>query len=207
MLEEIREILMTRVYMNRDRMKKCGMQCRWNEWPLSDQPDLLPPLVEKQVGRPKKHARRKSTQEIEETKAKLAEEKAKETGKLGRMLKKKHLAEQSMANGGGSSSGTGPTVIVQNTQSSISKAMRTLKKMMALLLGPPSSGKTTLLLALAGRLDPSLKLDGEITYNGHKLNEFEPRRTSAYISQNDIHVGELTVKETPRQDAKELDLD
>ncbi|KAJ9568577.1 hypothetical protein OSB04_004543 [Centaurea solstitialis] len=67
---------------------------------------------------------------------------------------------------------------------------------MALLLGPPSSGKTTLLLALAGRLDPHLKLDGEITYNGHALNEFEPRRTSAYISQNDIHVGELTVKET-----------
>ncbi|KAK1434148.1 hypothetical protein QVD17_11066 [Tagetes erecta] len=67
---------------------------------------------------------------------------------------------------------------------------------MTLLLGPPSSGKTTLLLALAGRLDPSLRVEGEITYNGHKLNEFEPRRTSAYISQNDIHVGEMTVKET-----------
>ncbi|XP_071711640.1 ABC transporter G family member 35-like [Rutidosis leptorrhynchoides] len=67
---------------------------------------------------------------------------------------------------------------------------------MTLLLGPPSSGKTTLLLALAGRLDPNLKVDGEITYNGHKLTEFEPRRTSAYISQNDIHVGEMTVKET-----------
>ncbi|KAD4889306.1 hypothetical protein E3N88_21379 [Mikania micrantha] len=67
---------------------------------------------------------------------------------------------------------------------------------MTLLLGPPSSGKTTLLLALSGRLDPSLKVEGEITYNGHKLNEFEPRRTSAYISQNDIHAGEMTVKET-----------
>lgn len=30
---------------------------------------------------------------------------------------------------------------------------------MALLLGPPSSGKTTLLLALAGKLDPELKVD------------------------------------------------
>ncbi|XP_076894183.1 ABC transporter G family member 29-like [Bidens hawaiensis] len=67
---------------------------------------------------------------------------------------------------------------------------------MTLLLGPPSSGKTTLLLALAGRLDPSLRVEGEITYNGHKLNEFEPRRTSAYISQIDIHAGEMTVKET-----------
>ncbi|XP_024968958.1 ABC transporter G family member 35-like isoform X4 [Cynara cardunculus var. scolymus] len=67
---------------------------------------------------------------------------------------------------------------------------------MVLLLGPPSSGKTTLLLALAGKLDPSLKVEGEITYNGHKLTEFEPRKTSAYISQNDVHVGEMTVKET-----------
>ncbi|EYU45829.1 hypothetical protein MIMGU_mgv1a019588mg [Erythranthe guttata] len=67
---------------------------------------------------------------------------------------------------------------------------------MTLLLGPPSSGKTTLLLALAGKLDPTLKTSGEITYNGHMLNEFVPQKTSAYISQNDVHVGEMTVKET-----------
>ncbi|KAF8393439.1 hypothetical protein HHK36_021683 [Tetracentron sinense] len=67
---------------------------------------------------------------------------------------------------------------------------------MALLLGPPSSGKTTLLLALAGKLDPSLKVRGEVTYNGHRLDEFVPQKTSAYISQNDVHIGELTVKET-----------
>ncbi|CAA7402812.1 unnamed protein product [Spirodela intermedia] len=67
---------------------------------------------------------------------------------------------------------------------------------MTLLLGPPSSGKTTLLLALAGRLDPSLNVTGEVTYNGHKLSEFVPQKTAAYISQNDVHVGEMTVKET-----------
>lgn len=67
---------------------------------------------------------------------------------------------------------------------------------MTLLLGPPSSGKTTLLLALAGKLDQSLKTRGGITYNGHRLNEFVPQKTSAYISQNDIHVPEMTVKET-----------
>ncbi|XP_058192549.1 ABC transporter G family member 29-like isoform X2 [Rhododendron vialii] len=67
---------------------------------------------------------------------------------------------------------------------------------MTLLLGPPSSGKTTLLLALAGKLDRSLKVRGEVTYNGHMLNEFVPRKTSAYINQNDVHMGEMTVKET-----------
>ncbi|XXG48128.1 hypothetical protein AAC387_Pa02g2653 [Persea americana] len=67
---------------------------------------------------------------------------------------------------------------------------------MTLLLGPPSSGKTTLLLALAGKLDPSLKVQGEVSYNGHQLDEFVPQKTSAYISQNDVHIGEMTVKET-----------
>ncbi|XP_025702899.2 ABC transporter G family member 35-like [Arachis hypogaea] len=67
---------------------------------------------------------------------------------------------------------------------------------MALLLGPPSSGKTTLLLALAAKLDPELKVEGEVTYNGYKTKEFVPRKTSAYISQNDVHLGEMTVKET-----------
>lgn len=33
---------------------------------------------------------------------------------------------------------------------------------MTLLLGPPSSGKTTLLLALADKLDPGLKVRGLI---------------------------------------------
>ncbi|XP_074557496.1 ABC transporter G family member 42-like [Curcuma longa] len=67
---------------------------------------------------------------------------------------------------------------------------------MTLLLGPPSSGKTTLLLALAAKLDPTLKVTGEVTYNGHRLDEFVPQKTAAYISQNDVHVGEMTVKET-----------
>ncbi|OWM78228.1 hypothetical protein CDL15_Pgr015047 [Punica granatum] len=67
---------------------------------------------------------------------------------------------------------------------------------MTLLLGPPSSGKTTLLLALAGKLDPELKTSGTVTYNGHGLNEFVPQRTAAYISQHDLHIGEMTVRET-----------
>ncbi|ESW34612.1 hypothetical protein PHAVU_001G166300 [Phaseolus vulgaris] len=67
---------------------------------------------------------------------------------------------------------------------------------MTLLLGPPSSGKTTLLLALAARLDPKLKFSGKVTYNGHAMDEFVPQRTAAYVNQNDLHIAELTVRET-----------
>ncbi|MCL7037884.1 hypothetical protein MKW94_014202 [Papaver nudicaule] len=67
---------------------------------------------------------------------------------------------------------------------------------LTLLLGPPSSGKTTLLLALAGKLDTNLKVSGKVTYNGHEMDEFVPQRTSAYISQYDLHIGEMTVRET-----------
>ncbi|GAV84106.1 ABC_tran domain-containing protein/ABC2_membrane domain-containing protein/PDR_assoc domain-containing protein, partial [Cephalotus follicularis] len=67
---------------------------------------------------------------------------------------------------------------------------------LTLLLGPPASGKTTMLLALAGKLDQSLKFSGTVTYNGHGMQEFVSQRTAAYISQHDIHIGEMTVKET-----------
>ncbi|KAL6634302.1 hypothetical protein ACP70R_026973 [Stipagrostis hirtigluma subsp. patula] len=67
---------------------------------------------------------------------------------------------------------------------------------MTLLPGPPGSGKTTLLLALAGRLDKGLKVSGKVTYNGHGLEEFVPERTAACISQQDLHIGEMTVRET-----------
>ncbi|KAK7244948.1 hypothetical protein RIF29_39777 [Crotalaria pallida] len=67
---------------------------------------------------------------------------------------------------------------------------------LTLLLGPPSSGKTTLLLALAGKLDRNLRSSGRITYCGHELNEFVPQKTSAYISQHDLHHGQMTVRET-----------
>ncbi|KAK0603587.1 hypothetical protein LWI29_006502 [Acer saccharum] len=67
---------------------------------------------------------------------------------------------------------------------------------MTLLLGPPGSGKSTLLLALAGKLDSNLEKSGNVTYNGHHLHEFHVQRTSAYISQTDNHIPELTVRET-----------
>ncbi|ERN18805.1 ABC transporter G family member 32-like [Amborella trichopoda] len=74
---------------------------------------------------------------------------------------------------------------------------------MTLRLGPQSSGKTTLLLALAGKLESNLKVSGRITYNGHQMNEFVPQRTAAYISQHDLHIGEMTVR-LSLQDARVL---
>lgn len=35
-----------------------------------------------------------------------------------------------------------------------------------------------------------------MTYNGHGMNEFVPQRAAAYIGQNDVHIGEMTVRET-----------
>lgn len=40
-----------------------------------------------------------------------------------------------------------------------------------------------------------VKLSGRITYNGHKLNEFVPQRTCAYVGQQDRHMAEMTVRE------------
>ncbi|MCI02724.1 pleiotropic drug resistance protein 1-like, partial [Trifolium medium] len=37
---------------------------------------------------------------------------------------------------------------------------------------------------------------GRVTYNGEGLEEFVPQRTSAYVSQYDNHIGEMTVRET-----------
>ncbi|KAJ4874890.1 S-adenosyl-L-methionine-dependent methyltransferase protein [Raphanus sativus] len=67
---------------------------------------------------------------------------------------------------------------------------------LTLLLGPPGCGKTTLLKVLSGNLDKSLKVSGEISYNGKRLNKFVPQKTSAYISQHDLHIAEMTVRET-----------
>ncbi|CAN4105849.1 unnamed protein product [Withania somnifera] len=67
---------------------------------------------------------------------------------------------------------------------------------MTLLLGPPGAGKTTLLKALAGVPDKDLRVSGKISYCGHELTEFIPQRTCAYISQHDLHHGEMTVRET-----------
>ncbi len=39
-----------------------------------------------------------------------------------------------------------------------------------------------------------LQVTGEISYNGYKFNEFVPQKTSAYISQYDLHISEMIVE-------------
>lgn len=40
------------------------------------------------------------------------------------------------------------------------------------------------------------QVSGQVRYNGQDLDGFYVHRTSAYISQTDNHIGELTVRET-----------
>jgi len=72
---------------------------------------------------------------------------------------------------------------------------------MYLLLGPPSSGKTSLLKAIAGRLTTKNgeELIGRVTYNGksfHDHTNCHIENAIAYIDQLDIHAPRLTVDET-----------
>ncbi|CAJ1922142.1 unnamed protein product [Sphenostylis stenocarpa] len=41
-----------------------------------------------------------------------------------------------------------------------------------------------------------VEFSGKMTYNGHGMDEFVPQRTAAYVNQNDLHIAELTVRET-----------
>lgn len=41
-----------------------------------------------------------------------------------------------------------------------------------------------------------LQVTGDVSYNGYKLHEFVPQKTSAYVSQYDLHIPEMTVRET-----------
>ncbi|KAG8087773.1 hypothetical protein GUJ93_ZPchr0010g10237, partial [Zizania palustris] len=66
---------------------------------------------------------------------------------------------------------------------------------MTLVLGAPGSGKTTFLRALAGKLDPSLKLKGKVMYN-EEICSSTPCYLRAYVSQHDLHHAEMTVRET-----------
>lgn len=50
------------------------------------------------------------------------------------------------------------------------------------------------LILIKDRLLEQVK--GEVSYNGFGLKEFVPEKTSAYISQYDLHIPDMTVRET-----------
>eukprot|EP00300_Choanocystis_sp_HF-7_P003228 c12453_g1_i1.p1 GENE.c12453_g1_i1~~c12453_g1_i1.p1 ORF type:complete len:1324 (-),score=341.35 c12453_g1_i1:397-4131(-) len=71
---------------------------------------------------------------------------------------------------------------------------------MNLVLGPPNSGKSTLLKALAGLLlnYKASRTTGSITYNGTPIqdSDFFVRKVAGFISDNDSHLASLSVEET-----------
>ncbi|KAG0460355.1 hypothetical protein HPP92_020243 [Vanilla planifolia] len=67
---------------------------------------------------------------------------------------------------------------------------------MTLILGPPGSGKSTMLRALSGKLDPALECSGTVKFNGQELNRAASHELCMYVSQQDLHHAEMTVRET-----------
>uniref|UniRef100_A0A6U0YCP6 ABC transporter domain-containing protein n=1 Tax=Polytomella parva TaxID=51329 RepID=A0A6U0YCP6_9CHLO len=72
---------------------------------------------------------------------------------------------------------------------------------MCLMVGPPASGRSTLMKALCGQVTPktnrSLHMTGDVSYNGltpHK--DFVIESTASYFDQRDQHIAEMTVEET-----------
>ncbi|KAI3687805.1 hypothetical protein L1987_81508 [Smallanthus sonchifolius] len=62
------------------------------------------------------------------------------------------------------------------------------------IMGPSGSGKSTLLDALAGRLSKNAVMTGKILVNGEKKNL--SYGTVAYVTQEDVLMGTLSVRET-----------
>ncbi|XP_048225751.1 ABC transporter G family member 15 isoform X2 [Ricinus communis] len=62
------------------------------------------------------------------------------------------------------------------------------------VMGPSGSGKSTLLDALAGRLAENVKMTGQVLINGRKRDI--GCRDISYVTQEDLFLGTLTVRET-----------
>jgi len=67
---------------------------------------------------------------------------------------------------------------------------------MTLVLGPPGCGKTTLMKLLAQQLDRGMRYDGELTFDGLPPDKRVHHRKTALVTQEDIHLAALTVKQT-----------
>lgn len=63
------------------------------------------------------------------------------------------------------------------------------------VMGASGAGKTTLLNCLNFRSDPTLKIKGKLYINGQRVSPDILTSRSAYVQQEDIFVGTITVKE------------
>ncbi|XP_009147764.1 ABC transporter G family member 13 [Brassica rapa] len=85
--------------------------------------------------------------------------------------------------------GQGPTKRLLNGVNGCGEPNRILA-----IMGPSGSGKSTLLDALAGRLAGNVVMSGKVLVNGKKRRlDFG---TSAYVTQEDVLLGTLTVRES-----------
>ncbi|CAH1404447.1 unnamed protein product [Nezara viridula] len=62
------------------------------------------------------------------------------------------------------------------------------------LMGPSGAGKSTILYALSHRHSDQMMVDGDVKINGHRVNK-SMCRISGFMRQEDIFIGDLTVKE------------
>ncbi|CAI2349457.1 unnamed protein product [Caenorhabditis sp. 36 PRJEB53466] len=70
------------------------------------------------------------------------------------------------------------------------------------IMGSSGAGKTTLLNILTGRNLKNIETKGEVVVNGREMRPVEMKKLSAYVQQDDVFIGMLTVKETLRFAAK-----
>lgn len=63
------------------------------------------------------------------------------------------------------------------------------------IMGASGAGKTTLLNALTFRSDAALKIKGSLYVNGRKVTPTLLTSRSAYVQQDDLFIGTMTVKE------------
>ncbi|XP_076031854.1 protein white-like [Oratosquilla oratoria] len=63
------------------------------------------------------------------------------------------------------------------------------------IMGPSGAGKTTLLNVLTHRSDRRLRVTGDLFVNGYRTDHDTLTSRSAYVQQDDLFVGSLTVRE------------
>ncbi len=68
-------------------------------------------------------------------------------------------------------------------------------------MGASASGKSVLMQVLAGRL-PKLHVTGEVTLDGIEVDINDPNNSIDYVPQDDFLMGELTPRETLRNNAR-----